>query len=182
MPASFGSIERGSSAFWARVAIGSRDDCWPWTGCCVPRAPGRLNYGRWSYAKAKVVRAHRAAWMLDKCRDIPAGLNVLHRCDNPPCCNPAHLFLGTDADNNRDRAEKGRTVRPARDEAAVRYARGAAHGCAKLSPAQVAAIRSDPRSLSQVSRAFGVSVRTCSRIRQGKAWKALIAQASEERK
>lgn len=55
------------------------------------------------------MRSHRAAWELTH-GPVPDGLFVLHRCDNPPCCNPAHLFLGTRGDNNRDARAKGRHV------------------------------------------------------------------------
>jgi hypothetical protein len=82
--------------------------------------------GCWEYAKhrkppksygflvvnGRDVGAHRIAWEHANGRRVPDGLHVLHKCDNPPCCNPAHLFIGTIADNNRDRHAKGRTVVP----------------------------------------------------------------------
>lgn len=66
----------------------------------------RAGYGYFSI-KAKTVKAHRIAWQVAK-GEIPNGLCVLHRCDNPGCVNPGHLWLGTSADNNRDRNAKGR--------------------------------------------------------------------------
>jgi len=79
--------------------------CWPFTGQRMRRG---LPYGLIFDRRTR--RAHRVAWELTH-GPIPEGLNVLHRCDNPPCCNPAHLFLGTDGDNAADREAKGRSAR-----------------------------------------------------------------------
>lgn len=76
--------------------------CWPWTGCVHPKG-----YGRFVNEKAKADWAHRCAWRLWR-GEIPKGLLVLHKCDNPGCINPDHLYLGTDADNARDRDARGR--------------------------------------------------------------------------
>jgi hypothetical protein len=76
-------------------------DCWLWTACVSSNGYGLVKVGR------RMIRAHRVSWELH-CGDIPMGLYVLHHCDTPPCVNPTHLFLGTMADNNRDRDEKGR--------------------------------------------------------------------------
>jgi hypothetical protein len=80
---------------------GGPDACWPWTG----RTEG--GYGR-LWFKNKHERAHRVAWALANNQPVPDGMVVCHRCDNPPCCNPADLWLGTRTDNNADRDAKGR--------------------------------------------------------------------------
>jgi hypothetical protein len=87
--------------FWPRVAKAGADDCWEWQG---PREPA--GYGRLIYQGN--VRAHRVAWFLTY-GPIPKGLAVCHHCDNPPCCNPGHLYLTTQSQNIKDRARKGRT-------------------------------------------------------------------------
>lgn len=75
--------------------------CWIWTGLLQKSGYGVIK------RKQKAVRAHRAAYEL-YVGPIPTGLHVLHRCDNPPCVNPQHLFLGTHVDNMRDMEKKGR--------------------------------------------------------------------------
>lgn len=92
------------SDFWARVTIGSPDECWEWQEQSrVPQGYGMTNW------QNHQIRAHRLAWLLTY--GDPGDLWVLHRCDNPPCCNPAHLFLGTAADNAADRDAKSRGAR-----------------------------------------------------------------------
>lgn len=89
--------------FWPKVdQTGGPDACWPWMACRNRHGYGKVGVGGIS------VTAHRAVWELAN-GPIPAGLHVLHRCDNPPCVNPAHLFLGTNADNVEDKVRKGRS-------------------------------------------------------------------------
>jgi hypothetical protein len=89
--------------FWDKVdRSGGPDACWPWTA--FRYASG---YGQFGVAGVAPIRANRYAWMAVHGR-IPDGLWVLHHCDNPPCCNPAHLFLGTAQDNVDDMVAKGR--------------------------------------------------------------------------
>lgn len=94
--------------FWGLVDYAKRsmDDCWPWTGRFDEKG-----YGRIGFRKRPNVRAHRIAWELTN-GPLPDGVVVCHHCDNPACCNPRHLFLGTQIDNIADRHAKGRTVDP----------------------------------------------------------------------
>ena len=96
-------------SIWKKIRKSGPDDCWLWTGY-----RNEQGYGRIDIMGREGVYAHRVAYLaanpgaitLD-CRD---NLYVLHRCDNPPCCNPAHLFLGTHQDNMDDKIRKGRQV------------------------------------------------------------------------
>lgn len=94
-----GKVAKNANLFWQHVKVGDPSECWLWTG-----SKHKQGYGLYG---AGPRRAHRIAWTLIH-GEIPPGLQVLHRCDNPPCVNPAHLFLGTDKDNHQDKAAKGR--------------------------------------------------------------------------
>lgn len=89
-------------AFWSRVD--RTGDCWTWLGATRPDGRG------WVRHDGAVRLTHRVAWILSY-GPIPVGLFVCHRCDNPPCCRPEHLFLGTRTDNMRDARAKGRLIR-----------------------------------------------------------------------
>lgn len=93
----------GEVRFWLGVRS-SKDGCWEWQRCRTPQGYGQVAVDRVRWI------AHRYSWHLHF-GPIPRGLFVCHRCDNPPCVNPAHLFLGTHQDNMRDMAEKGRAAR-----------------------------------------------------------------------
>ena len=90
--------------FWGRVKKGSSSECWTWMGSRSPKGYGMVTF------RGKVSRAHRVAFMLDAEQDIQ-GLSICHHCDNPLCCNPKHLFLGTNLDNVQDKVAKGRQMR-----------------------------------------------------------------------
>jgi len=96
--------------FWSHVKrTFSTKDCWLWAAKHDKDGYGRFSTG--TYRHQKWHRAHRFALELETGKPVPAGLSVLHRCDNPACCNPHHLFTGTQADNMRDCVSKGRIAR-----------------------------------------------------------------------
>jgi hypothetical protein len=144
--------------FWAKVDRRGADECWPWK-----RGVDKNGYGK-TYANGKHVRAHRVSWQLARGRSADE-LSVCHTCDNPVCCNPTHLFLGTNAENMRDKIAKGR----------ARYECGESHHAAKLTAADVAAIR---RRLaagergSMLAAEFSVARSAISRIKHRGRWSA----------
>ena len=123
-----------SHRFWSKVARGA--GCWAWQA-----SRDRHGYGRFGL-DGHVEYAHRVAWVLTR-GAIPQGLRVLHRCDNPPCCNPAHLYLGTPAQNTADMISRGREgfLKNNRFLTRPEDNRGERNPAAKLTAAQVHDIR-----------------------------------------
>lgn len=115
--------------------------------------------------------AHRTAWELTN-GQIPPGILVCHHCDNPPCVNPSHLFLGTNTDNLADMRRKGR----------ARYVRGEESGRAKLTAGEVLALRqlhaSGIKRLLVLTTLFGVGKSQIARIVSGQRWRHLSPDAS----
>lgn len=105
--------------------------------------------------------AHRAVWQIVH-GHIPDALCILHRCDNPACVNPAHLFLGTMAENNADRDMKGRARGGSRP--------GEKHHAAKLTDDQINEIRKATGLQREIAERFGVSQQSVSMIRNRKTW------------
>lgn len=126
--------------FWEKVAVAEPHECWPWTGArSGPGLYGKVRVDR------QTVKAHRVAYEL-AVGPIPEGLWVLHACDNPPCCNPAHLSLGTHLENQRQKAERGR-------------ARGRCGGRGRpdISTVEIAALYAQGYSCAQIAVRFGVT-------------------------
>lgn len=116
--------------FWERIDRSNNDGCWSWRGGKDASGYGTLVGGVLEGQSGKYLKAHRVSWELHY-GPIPDGLFVLHRCDNPPCCNPKHLFLGTAGDNIRDAVAKGRTAKGERNGTRLhpeRLARGDRNG------------------------------------------------------
>jgi hypothetical protein len=159
--------------FWARVDRRGHDECWPWLGSKTSDGYGSL------YALEKSWRATHLALILATGEAPPKGMFACHKCDNPPCVNPAHLFIGTAAENNADRHRKGRTVY--RFIPAHLKARGERHGSAKLKEADVLAIAASGKSIRALASEYGVGFGTIQRIKSGAAWQHLSKRGLEIR-
>lgn len=153
--------------FWAKVDKRGPDECWPW----VAKATTNYGYGRMALGGSSggQVRAHRASYALEY-GSVPDGLDVCHRCDNPPCCNPNHLFLGTATENMRDAAIKGRISPPP-------HSFGEKHHNAKFGRETALSISTDQRSARVLAAEYGVSEMTIYRLRRGTTWKNLERRA-----
>ena len=152
--------------FWSYVDRGGGDDaCWPWRGASDPMGYGRFHIG---ISRNATRLAHRIAYGLTH-GDLPPV--VRHKCDNPPCCNPAHHEPGTLLDNNRDMADRRRH---AAHRGTANPAKGEDHGCAKLTAQQVQAIRKIYSAGGTTQRAlaaqFSVSQRTINKIVRKIGW------------
>lgn len=157
------------SDFWGRLDRSDPTKCWEWRSYRTKAGYGQI----WIYPKNQY--AHRIAWELTH-GPIPAGMSVCHRCDNPPCCNPAHLFVGTHQENMTDATTKGR-MKPG----AVMP--GIAHPISKLTDDDVRAIRRDyqpsprqagPFTTRGLADRYGVAPSLIHRIATGKSWKHLL--------
>jgi hypothetical protein len=142
--------------FWAKVDVRGVDDCWEWTHIRNPKGYGRAS------VRSTLRAAHRVAWTFAH-GPIPDGLFCCHHCDNPPCCNPRHLFLGTSSENLQDASRKGR-MHP-----------GEKCGTAKLTDAAVRDIRlrhaSGERSRATLARRHGVSVGAVQAVLERRTWR-----------
>jgi hypothetical protein len=148
--------------FWAKVLQGAPNECWPWMASTTGSG-----YGAFSRPGGQRVPAHRFAWEMAN-GTIPPGLFVCHTCDNKKCVNLAHLWLGTQSENMRDASMKGLLTGGGPP--------GERNGGAKLTPAQVTAIRSaykEGEPIRAIARRFPISRSAVQFICQGKTWKGL---------
>ncbi len=136
------------------------ESCWIWAA-----AIDRDGYGifRGTVGGKTYTKAHRYSWVFHTGEIIPSGTLVCHKCDNPRCVNPDHLFLGTPADNMRDKISKGRH----------RARKGADSPSAILTEEQVLRIVKDPRPYAQIAADYGVRPSTIGSIKQRVAWRHL---------
>lgn len=151
--------ERREAAFWAKVdKSGGPDACWPWMGARVPAG----GYGR--FKGEKLIAAHRFAYIVS-IGPIEPGLDVMHLCDNPPCCNPAHLKAATTLENMQDAKRK------------LRHAWGERNKNAKMTADLVREIRSKFRFITphktnakELADEYGMARGTVYLAATGRTW------------
>ncbi len=146
--------------FWSKVDRREVEGCWIWQGTiALPNKCGQ-RYGSFEFAergKGVTCRAHRFAWML--CNgQIPDDMVIMHICDVPLCVNPAHLKMGTQAENVADMSRKGRS------------ANGEKNGKSKLTETQARFIKRSSKSAQVLANRFGVHYTTVMKIKQGVNW------------
>ena len=147
--------------FWSRVNVGKPEECWNWKTCVDRNGYGMFKTGNWQKGMWHYYYAHRVAFFLATGRQ-PWELQVCHSCDNPRCCNPDHLFLGTNWDNARDCVKKGRVPL------------GEARSGAKLTAEKVREIRSallDGCSRRELAQKFNMSWNAIRDISIGRSWR-----------
>ena len=141
----------------SKVIIDTSTGCWVWLGCKRKEGYGRIS------VKGRSEATHRMSYTLFN-GTIPKGLLVCHKCDNPSCINPEHLFVGTDLDNSKDKIKKGRQF----------VLKGENVSNSILTNTKVMQIRSlckDGLTLKEISEMFGVSITTIHRVKIRKTWK-----------
>lgn len=136
--------------FWDKVI--KTDECWYWLGAKKGRGYGHI------WLNGHMLAAHRIAWILSY-GEIPLGTCVLHKCDNPACVNPSHLFLGNNLDNTLDMVAK------------KRHYYGETHYNAKLTEEDILNIRNSPLSNAELARIYPVSFQQISKIRKFLEWR-----------
>lgn len=146
---------------WDRVMYRTKKDandrgCWEWQGRVDRDGYGRIDIN------GRIYNPHRLSYLRHH-GPLIEGMVVMHACDNPPCCNPDHLSLGTDADNHRDRTEKGRGF----------IARGERNGSSKLTNDQVVEIRrlrAEGASSKALAERYAISTRLVQYVCAGGRW------------
>lgn len=143
--------------------------CWEWVG-----GKDQDGYGsfRGEHLGQRFMRAHRWSFAYHNNTAIPAGMHVCHKCDNPSCVNPEHLWLGTGLQNQQDKWSKGRGGM-LRGELAPR---------AVLTEKQVIEILADPRASSRIAADYGVAAGTVTSIKKRESWAHLTGVASVKHK
>jgi hypothetical protein len=163
-----------AARFWKYVDKTTHPSgCWLWTGALTSTGYGQIGMGSKTDGTRRPHKAHRVAWELSRGK-IPQGMSVLHHCDNPPCVNPDHLFIGTQKDNAQDMGRKGRAAVQRHPE----IIRGERNANAVLTTADVLEIRrlkAEGMGPTAIARQLGTSYSAVQGVFYGYTWKHLEA-------
>ena len=138
--------------FWEKVKKGGDDECWLWIG-----ARNNAGYGNIK-AEGKYINGHRLSYKIHF-GEIKKGMYICHKCDNPSCVNPKHLFMGIPQENDNDKVKK------------QRQSRGEKHPISKLTEELVRKIRKESGSHQSLSIKYNVSRRLIGMVKQKSIWK-----------
>ena len=152
--------DKQKARFYERL-VSSEIGCMEWPGAKTYAGYGIVRVGSRSSGTYRTVLAHRMAYLL-RHGDISDGAIVCHKCDNPKCCNPDHLFLGTHKDNMDDMDKKGRRV--------VVHVPGELNPNSRITTEDVTAIRNSDLSCRKLAEQFDISKTQVSRIKRNLAW------------
>lgn len=167
------------NAFWAKINVTeNKDECWEWKEYVDKNGYGRFKIGRTFFP------SHRVSFSLSKKGKLSSFL-VCHKCDNPKCCNPAHLFLGTQQENIDDCIAKGRYITGDKN-GMVKHpelvTKGDKHHNAKFTDSQIIDIRKiyaeGKTSHKKLGKIYSVSANTIKDIVNGKTWKHLLSETA----
>lgn len=153
--------EDASMRFMRRVNMVGPDECWTFRGRLSNKGYATFDWRAPWEDRSRGHPASRMMWLILNGR-IPDELEVCHSCDNPACCNPGHLWLGMHKENMEDMSKKGRSNKVGR--------KGSSHPGAKLSEADVLAIRASTASPSHLARQYEVTAENIQRIRKRLSW------------
>ncbi len=164
--------------FWSRIdktsGHGPEGECWLWDGVTNKKGYGSRHIGLFQKRTLRRVLVHRIAWMLDNPNENLGTRYLRHTCDVPRCVNPAHLILGSIADNNRDMAKRGRASQ-GNSHWARRYPdrvpKGECRSHSKLTNSLVRYVRRSAKTGRELAKELGVGETCVSRVRSRKTWK-----------
>lgn len=169
MPRPKPTLEQTINRFWSKVNRLSENDCWEWLA-------GKLDFGYgqfWDNEAGRSVSSHTFAYKITK-GDIPKDKVVRHSCDNPACCNPNHLLLGTPAENNHDMKVRGR-AKPGLKDKPERSSKYEEHYLSKFTNEEVKQLREDIKSgkdtIKSVAQKFNVTYQCIWLIAKERNWK-----------
>ena len=152
------------------IAVSGDEECWLWTGRLDPRGYGRFDVRFPGELRARPRLAHRLVYTV-LVGPVPDNMMICHRCDNPPCCNPAHHFVGTPKDNFDDMVKKGR-------KPPLPIHRGEEIKSSKLLEPQVIEILASSESACDLARKYGVTAGAIHLIKKGRNWAHLSGNSS----